>query len=79
MSWDLKLALNISHYAICLVLKKKIKKNLEMNQQRFSFKKKKKKEIFQLTGEGNNTVHGTRGKKKTSKHLRVPGWGGSAQ
>lgn len=48
MSWDLKLALNISHYAICLVLKKEIKKNLEMNQQRFSFKKKKKKRYFNL-------------------------------
>lgn len=34
-----------------------------MNQQRFSLKRKKK--IFQLTGEGNNTVHGARGKKQT--------------
>ena len=75
MSWDLKLALNLGHYAICLVFKKK--KNLEMNQQRFSLKRKKK--IFQITGEGNNIVHGARGNKQTTKHLRVPGWGGSPQ
>ena len=70
MSWDLKLALNLSHYVIGLVFKKKKKKNLEMNQQRFSFKKKKKeREIFQLTGEGNNTVHGTRGKKTKQANI----------
>ena len=41
-----------------------------MNQQRFSFKKKKKeREIFQLTGEGNNTVHGTRGKKTKQANI----------
>lgn len=64
MSWDLKLALNLGHYAICLVFKKKKKKSWDEPTE--IFLKKKKKKTFQLTGESNNIVHGARGKEQTN-------------
>ena len=52
--------------AWCLKKKKKI---LRRTNRDFPLKKKREREIFQLTGEGNNTVHGTRGKKTKQANI----------